>query len=105
MPQATSTARIEGERSVALKPSRRSRQWPRDSARSLCSRRAGIRTTSTMETRKDAALIAYAADGPAAAVRTPPTSGPKAQLTFSTPWSSAFASGSSASGTRFGTPA
>jgi len=58
MPQATSTARIEGERSVALKPSRRSRQCPRDRARSLCSRRDGIRTTSTMETAKETALIA-----------------------------------------------
>ncbi len=39
-----------------------------------------MRTTSRIETRKEAALIAYAADGPEAAVRTPPTSGPTAQL-------------------------
>src|SRR5215471_8312325 len=35
----------------------------------------------------------------------PPTSGPMAQLRFSTPWSKALARGSSVFGTRFGSPA
>jgi hypothetical protein len=105
IPQATSTARMDGERSAAANPSRRSRQWPRESARSLCSSRDGIRTMSAIETTNEAALIRYAAEGPAAAVRIPPRSGPMAQLAFSTVWSSAFACGSSSSGTRFGTPA
>jgi hypothetical protein len=60
---------------------------------------------SRIEIPKEAALITYAADGPAAVVSTPPSTGATAQLTFSTACRSAFALGSSASGTRFGMPA
>ena len=105
MPQPTSTARIEGECSAAAKPSRRSLQWPRESARSLCSWRGWICSRSAIETTKEAALIPYAAEGPAPAVRIPPTSGPIAQLAFSTVCTRAFAFGNSSSGTRFGMPA
>ena len=90
-PQPTSTASSARECSTVEKPSFRSVQWPRESAVALCSIRAGIRTTKTAETRNDTALIQYAASGPAAAVSTPPTTGPTAQLAFSIVWSSAFA--------------
>ena len=88
-----------------MKPSLRSVQCPRESAVTLCSWPAGICTTSAAERTNDPALIQYAACGPAAAVSTPPSTGPAAQLMFSTVCRTAFASGSSSSGTRFGTPA
>ena len=105
MPQQMSTASSGRERTTATKPSARSRQWPRVSAVSLCSRRFGMRATSIAEMRNETALIQYAASGPAAAVRMPPSTGPTAQLRFSTVWRSAFAAGSWSGGTRFGMPA
>ncbi len=98
-PRRTSTASSGRDRSTAAKPSLRSRQWPRVSARlALQQLRAGCATMSAAETTNDAALIQYAACGPAAAVSTPPRIGPIAQLTFSIVWRSAFASGSSSVG-------
>jgi len=64
-----------------------------------------MRATRPAETRKETALIQYAACGPAAAVRTPPRIGPIAQLAFSIVCKSALAFPSCAAGTRFGTPA
>ena len=64
-----------------------------------------MRATSAAEMRNETALIQYAVFGPKAAVISPPRIGPIIQLTFSTVWSSAFASGSSSFDTRFGTPA
>ena len=104
-PQANSTPRSGRDRTTAANPSLRSRQWPRESAASLCSSCRGMRTMSAAETTKETALIQYAACGPAAAVSTPPRIGPIAQLTFSIVCRSAFAAGSSSAGTRFGMPA
>ena len=86
-------------------PSRRSRQWPRESAVSLWSIRAGMRAISAAEATNDTALIQYATCGPAAPASSPPRTGPIAQLTFSRLCSSPFAAASSSAGTRLGTPA
>ena len=53
-----------------------------------------MRATSSAETTNEPALIQYAVCGPVAAVSTPPSTGPAAQLTFSTVCRSAFAAGS-----------
>ena len=100
-----STASSGRERRTVANPSFRSVQWPRERAVVLCSRRAGILNTKNADTRKETALIQYAASGPAAAVSTPPMIGPAAQLRFSIVCRSAFAGPSMSSETRFGTPA
>ena len=94
-PRRRARRRIERERSVALKPSARSRQWPRESARSLCSSRAGMRTTSTSgDEERDGVDRVRGRRARRRRQNAAEESARSAQLRFSTVWSSAFASGS-----------
>ena len=105
MPQATSTASIGRERSAGAKPSaevapvaareralalQQARRDPHDEHGGDEERGRVDRSTRRRARRRRQ----HAAD-----------ERPEAQLTFSTPWSSVLARGSSASGTRFGDPA
>ena len=68
-------------------PSVRSRQWPRESGRSLWSSSARMRAISSAETPKLTAFTQYARSGPEAATSAPPTSGPAAVVSHCTAWS------------------
>src|SRR5438477_85942 len=55
--QAINTVSSARERRTSIRPSARSRQWPRDSARACWSSRRGIWASRAAERRKVAALI------------------------------------------------